>query len=271
MKQTMRRVAAVAAAMLLLGSTAACRFGKQVTAYALVSNAVAKTGQLDSVNMTLTVNTAVTVDGVTTEVPFTCDITVAGQQSDNPVSLWELSLPISSIPAEMKAYREGDYWYITLFGQSLKTEAEQSENTGVVTPEALLPSFPKAMLADVAVQNNQDGSRTVTLAPDSASFSEVYAALLNTVGETMAGDNAATNTAVRDVQVEITVAENGYVAGSHVAFSLDTTLTADGISETASATVDATLVYHDPGTAVTVQPPEGYADFPSLEWNDFTV
>lgn len=266
MKQTTRRrAAAVAVALLLVGSTAACRFGRQATAYTLVGNAVSKTGTLDSAAATLALNSRITVDGVTTEVPLTCEITTAGRQGDNPVSSLELTLPMAGMSAEMKAYQEGDCLYITLFGQHLKTDAAQLKKTGMISAEALLPSFSQAMLADAAVQTNQDGSRTVAWAPDGAAFSEVYAELQNTVLTTVAGSNTAENTTVRDVQIEITVSESGYVSDSHVSFSLDTTLTNNGVSAAASADVDAMLVYHNPGTAVTVQPPEGYADFPALD------
>lgn len=257
----------------MLSAATACRLGNQVTAFSLLSGAVSKTAKLDAADMSFSMKTKTTFDGVTTDVSLSGDVLATGMQSDNPTSSMNMTMSAMGMSFTVPIYQENGYVYFTLLGQNVKAKAEDATEYDVLpTVGSLLPTFTKAMLDGVEVQKNKDGSGTVSLTPNAEEFSALYADLVSKTVDSADYGVTAEGITFRDAKVEVTVAANGYVSACHVAFTADMK-PGDEVAVTSevSTTVEVTVQYRDPGpnTRVTITPPEGYAAYEELDGDSF--
>ena len=64
---------------------------------------------------------------------------------------------------------------------------------------------------------------------------------------------------------DATLDENGYVSVYKMAFDMNIDVETSGIVVGTEASVEMEITFKNPGTAVTITPPEGYQDFPEVD------
>ena len=93
----MKKLTAVALALVMLVSVFALTSCEKVTAYSLVADAVAKTNALDSFEADMDIKMNVDVMGISMEMPIDCNIKAAGMQGENPVTASTMSMSLMGV------------------------------------------------------------------------------------------------------------------------------------------------------------------------------
>ena len=114
------------------------------------------------------------------------------------------------------------------------------------------------------VSDNGDGTRSVSAAISDEEFAEIYQDFIDDMSASAGQEGAVSDLSVSNGKVDITVDENGYVSVYKVSFEMNLKVESSGVSMDAKAPVEMAITFHNPGTAVTVTPPDGYQDFPEV-------
>lgn len=238
----------------------------KVTAYSLVSDAVAKNEALDSFDADVDIDMSVKVSGVTVDVPMGYQIKASGLAGENPVTSTTMSVTSMGATIETNAYIEGEWCYVTMLGQNMKTKMDESteQYDGYSSIESVFKPLPEALLADVEITDNGDGTRSVSAAISDEEFAEIYQDFIDDMSASAGQEGAVLDLSVSNGKVDITVDGNGYVSVYKVSFEMNLKVESSGVSMDAKAPVEMAITFHNPGTAVTVTPPDGYQDFPEV-------
>lgn len=230
------------------------------TSYEIIQEALDKTDKLDSMNMEMQMDIAISADGQTMEMPMTVTLKGKDLNSSSPVIYSQVSTSIMGQTTQIDMFQEGNWAYVTAMGQSFKTDISEGnpyDQTG--SAENIMMDLPQELLEDLPMVQNPDGSQTVTISIPNEAFSEIYGDMLESINSS-SGAGSAASIHIKDATVEITV-ENGYIAEYSMSFAMDMTMS--GVE--ANSTVTAGIVFHDPGQDVVITPPAGYQDYPVME------
>lgn len=264
----MKKLTAVALTLVMLVSVFALTSCEKVTAYSLVTDAVAKTNALDSFEADMNIAMGMSVMGVTMEVPMDYNIKAAGLKGENPVSFSTIDMSLMGATMTTESYMEGDWCYISVSGQNMKVKVgeDSEEYDGYANIESAIKGLPEEVLSEVEIVENEGGTKTVSVAIEDDKFAEIYKDFI----DSMAASATETNDSISDISitnatVEITVDENGYVSVYKMAFDMNIDVETSGIVVGTEASVEMEITFKNPGTAVTITPPEGYQDFPEVD------
>ncbi|MGN1081525.1 MAG: DUF6612 family protein [Acutalibacteraceae bacterium] len=233
------------------------------TAYSLITDAIAKTENLDSVEAKLTMNINMSMTGMTLEVPVTMNVKASGLQGDSPVALTDMTTSMLGQDITMEIYQEGEYFYITSDGETykMKTDEETADMDALADMDSIMQGLSEDILKDVEIVKNENNTKTISVTLSDETFTEIYKDLIGAVNESVANGSEISNLNITNAKVEITVNADGYVAEYRIAFDMSMTV---GIGEEAvdvTAKADTALEYNEPGKDVTVTAPEGYQSF----------
>lgn len=266
----MKKFTAVALVLVMLVSLFAltsCEEKKQ-TAYSLVSDAVAKMETLDSfeADMDLKVETKEMDEDDSMGALSQCNVKAAGLKGDNPVTFSTISVTMMGVTMKTEAYTEGEWCYITAFGQGMKMKAGENteEYDGYADIEFVIKEIPEDILSDVEITENSDGTKTVSVAVSDEKFTELYQVLVDEVFASVTKGEVVIDISVTNANVTVTVDKNGYVSVYGISFDVNSEELFGG-----KASVDMNIAFKNPGTAVTVTPPAGYQDFEEVDPEEF--
>lgn len=271
----MKKFTAVALVLVMLVSLFAltsCE-GKKLTAYALISDAVAKTNTLDSFEADMEIKMGVETMGVSMDVPMQYNVKAAGLKGDNPVTFSTVSMTMMGMTIKTEAYTEDEWCYITVFGQNMKMKTGENteEYDGYADIESVVKALPEDILSDVEITENGDGTKTVSVVVSDEKFAEIYKSFVDEMCSSAAEGEEVSEVSVTNAKVTITVDENGYVSVYGISFDMNITAESEGMSLEMKASVDMNIAFKNPGTAVTVTPPTGYQDFEEVDPEEFLL
>lgn len=228
----------------------------------IVSNAVEKTGNLNSYAAEMKIEIDMAAEGMTLNIPMTTDMKVQNAKSENPLMSATTSMSMLGQTVKMDVYSDGSWVYMSSDGMSYKVsmEAAGDEYDYAGSMDDMIKALPEDLLENVEVEKNEDGSKTVSAEIPGDTFSEIYGDLVESMNETSGGTGVEDLT-VSDAKVSITVADD-YITVYDISFKME--LTTEGI-ETVSE-VKATTTFKNPGEEVAVTPMEGYQDFEELSF-----
>lgn len=224
-----------------------------------IAEALDKTQALDSMDAEMTMTVTVAAQGFTMEIPMTMDIKGEALQSDAPKMKIDMSMTMLEQTAKMEMYMEGDWAYYVMDGykykvkiSELESEEDYSESVG-----SLLQDLPDDLLKDIELEEKSDGSKSVTIEIAADKFADLFEEIMEDMNSSTGTGTGAAE--ITDCSVTLTL-KDGYI--TEYAMSYDMEMTVEGIAFTGSA--EASISYKNPGTKVTVTPPEGYKDFEEM-------
>ena len=229
----------------------------EVTAYSLVSDAVAKTAALDSFDAEISVSAG--------NVPMSYRIKAAGLAGGGQDTSASMAVTAESAGRETAAYIENGWCYLSALEQKIKAEEDAAYFDGYFMAEALLKKLPKRLFVSDAVTENKDGTRTVRVTVPEREFGEIYRDLVETLSASAAQEGAISEASAACGEVEITIDGNGYVSVYKVSFETDGKAESDGASADDKASAEIKIEFRSPGTPVTVEPPAGYRNFQEMD------
>lgn len=264
--KVMRRILSVLLAVCMLFAVATTSGCTLSTAKA-IDEAIGKTEALDDVDATLFMEVSMDM-GISITVPVTVNMKVKNIKSSTPTMLANMSIPMMGMELKSDIYLESNMLYISTSGMNYKLKVEESdgEYDYVNDVNSIIKNLPEDLLENIEFEENDDGSKSVTVLVDEARFKELFADLVKSSAEDTAmddnddGDSVADNImekiSVSDATVKITV-KNGYVLTYEISYSM----TVSTVLGDTSANVKASVTYNNPGDAVEITPPDGYKDF----------
>lgn len=230
---------------------------KKQTAYEVYTAALDKNNELDSYELAIDLKMSVAADGVSTDVPMSYDIKVAGVKSGSPVYSAEMKMTMAGITFTIPVYFDGKYFYTEMFGEKMKESAENSDLDleGLTILASKFQS--EEAFSGVTVTENEDGTKSMEVALNSGDFNEAYGdlmdALLGSLGEELNGVGVSMST--DNAKSTITVNKDGYI--EKVAFNGDikATMTVEGENSEMTISFSANSEYKNIGETVTVTAP----------------
>lgn len=231
---------------------------KKQTAYEVYTAALNKNNELDSYELAIDMKMSVAADGVSTDIPMSYDIKVAGAKSGSPVYSAEMKMSMAGMTFTVPMYFDGNYLYTEMFGEKMKESAENSDLDleSFTTLASKLQS--EEAFNGVTVTENEDGTKSMEIAMNSGDFNEAYGAfmdaLLGSLGEELNG--VGVSTTVDNAKSIVTVNKDGYI--EKVAFKGDIklTMTVEGENSEMTISLDVNSEYRNIGETVTVTAPE---------------
>lgn len=121
---------------------------------------------LDSFEADMDIKMGIETMGVSMDVPMQYNVKAAGLKGDNPVTFSTVSMTMMGVTMKTEAYTEGEWCYITAFGQGMKMKAGENteEYDGYADIESVIKEIPEDILSDVEITENSDGTKTVSVA-----------------------------------------------------------------------------------------------------------
>ena len=230
-----------------------------VTASQQIADAVNKTQALDSMDAEMTMTVTVAMQGVTLEIPITMDIKAEALQTDAPKMDINMSMTMLEQTTAIEMYIEDDWTYCVMDGYKykMKTSDLDSEEDYSETANSLVQDLPEDLLKDITLEEKSDGSKSVTIEIAAEKFADLYEDLVDSMNSS--AGTGADNVKLNDCSVTL-VMKDGYITQYSMCYDMEMTI--EGVSVTGSA--EAAITYKNPGSKVTVTPPEGYKDFPDM-------
>ena len=224
-----------------------------------IAEALNKTQALDSIDAKMTMNVTMAMQGVTIELPVTMDIKGDALQTDSPKMAIDMAMTMMGETAKMEMYMEGEWAYYVMddFKYKMKISELDASDDYSDSVDSLVQDLPEDLLKDIKLEEKSDGSKSVTIDISADKFSELYKDIME--GMNSSAGAGTDNVEITGCSVSLTM-KDGYI--TEYAMSYDMQMTVEGISVTANA--EAAVVYKNPGSKVTVTPPEGYQDFQDM-------
>lgn len=263
----MKKFTAVALVLVMLVSLLTFVSCEKLTAFSLISNAVAKMEELDSFEADLDIKMSMDMLGESMEIPMQYNVKASGLKGDNPVTFSTVPMSMLGITTTTEAYIEGEWCYITMFGQSMKMKVSDmtAEYDGTSDIDSVMKALPEDILSDVEIQKNDDGTKTVAVSVSDEKFSEIYKGFIDEMSSSAAEGFEFSELSISNCKVEITVDKNGYVSVYAIYFDMNMKMEIEEEAFEIKSSVDVTIAYKNPGSTVTVTPPEGYQDFEEVD------
>jgi len=261
-----KSILAVILVLSMLFTFAACGEEPKSEAYELLNAAMQKTQALDSLDSKMVMNMSMEVDGVSMEIPIEYDIKAVDMQSVFPKMAATMSVKMFGMTVETDMYMEDGYCYMSAMGQKMKVKAEDLDDYDALgQANDIMVDLDEKYLKDVAVVSGSDGKKTVTLTMNVNEFMDEFEDLIDSVGESAASGSSLEDIDISNISIEVTVDKNGYIDTYKVAYDMTVTVDVMDTTSTATASVEASIQYRNPGQSVTVTPPADYKSYPEVD------
>jgi hypothetical protein len=173
-----------------------------------------------------------------------------------------MSTEIMEEKMEVELYMEGDYAYITANGESYKASIDDIEDEYDYEDDLkeIIKKLPADLIKDIELKKSEDGSYKVTLNLSEETFNELYSDMIEEMNEIALSDVEG-EAGIGNGSVSVTVKDD-YVTNYNLSYDMSMEL----YGMVADATVTASVEFVNPGSSVTITPPEGYESFKELGW-----
>lgn len=222
-------------------------------AYKSYTDALNKINDLDSINGKLNMSMTMKIDDTVESVSYNFNMKATGVKSPETMKMrMDGTMNMIGQSIVMDAYIDSGWAYydMTSMGTNMqfKTNLNGENEEYSQMFEMGKVELPEKLFKKVVVENNADGSKSLSLTLSGSQLLDLYPDLSSS------GIEAAKPSDISDATVSATVDKNGYLTKIEMSFSLE----AEGVKASTAITVE----YIDPGKSVTVTPMEGYESFP---------
>lgn len=280
----MKKLTAIGLIFVMLLSVFSLTSCEKVTAYSLIMDAQEKMNALDSCDydMDLSITMDMGIMGGKIEIPAKANIKGAGLTGENPVSLMTIEMGLfESIFGDntLVVYTEGDWIYMVAGGEGRKgkidtdnTEEEQEtlDMLEIDVNDLMQKVYSEEAMKDLEIIENEDGTRSVSMTvPDEVleGFCDSLLDLIAKTGTETEGESTIGEFSVSNVILDLVVNKEGYLSKEDMGLDITVKVAAEeGVSFSITMNLEMSLAFKNPGTAVTVTPPEGYQDFPETDF-----
>ena len=271
----MKKLLSLTLAVLMLMTLMSCT-PKKKTAYEILSEAAEKMEKLDSFDMSTDINIAMTTQGFTFEIPASIEIKASGIQSDAPEAYVYIDLSYVGMTISFEVYVADGYLYYAAMGTSGKVNlgdiSDENSNESTFDLDSYMEEYDnmlKVSLEESVVQENEDGSKTVTytIKKDQA-ISLIDKLITEMTGEEAAEEVRETLNQISDIKISQTVNKDGYISAGDMeyAFAVEGVSGADSVD--LNLEFDMSLTLNNPGEPVEVTPMDGYESFEEVSPNE---
>lgn len=230
----------------------------------IINGAIEKTASLNSLDATIDMEIEIEMNGISLTDPMTMvlETKASGIHSGDLRSSTDAEMSVMGVTVEMNTYLENEWVYVTAKGSSfkMKTDKFESFNGSMGSGSDYLVSLPEDLLKDIELIPSNDGSQSATISVPDDVFATLFEDVINSASST--SGSCLSNVTVTNAQFGFTI-KDGYVTICDVEF--DMKIEASGV--TATSKVISKVKYNNPGSEVTVTPPEGYQSFEEMDDN----
>lgn len=225
--------------------------------YKTVSDAIAKTKQVKSCEVTMGAQIKTDLMGTKSEVTDTSTGKFAGLDTAKPTASIESTTTMLGETYGTKSYFDGEWNYVEMEDSKYKSQMSFEE---FGNPVDSLIELPETLFTGASSTKNADGSITVILNVDEATIENLYEELIVGMVYNVAGDNLEVVT-TKDATIKVSVAD-GYISEFDVAFTCEYVAGSDKIVYEATQTLDMS----NWDKAVTVTAPADLDQYYELDW-----
>ena len=230
---------------------------KELTVAELYAEAYKKNSELDSFDATAKMTIAVSSEGVSMDIPVEYSMKASGLKSGKMQTSGTMKMTAMGISLDIPFYSDGEYVYMSMFGQKMKQSAKDSEvNTDEIT--GIIKNLDEPTLKDATATDNEDGSKTIEIVYDEENFKKVFSDLIDSVMDS-AGADAATAEGVKinisNMKQKVTINADKYISATSVSFDIEVEITKDGETQNAKLSMTMDITYNNIGTEVKVDVP----------------
>ena len=258
----------VCSAMLMVACDKDGGVDESISAKELISDAIEKTQNADSMAGKMTMSMTMSMMGMTIEVPMVIDMKIKNIRSDMPTAYADINIDMSALGMEqsMVMYMaDGWGYYVMDGGESYKTYIGNSDTANgqyIDMANSMLEEIPDNILEGQKVIKNSDGTRSVRIELNNEDFMALYEDLAESMyGSMMGGMADISELNIDDVVITYTVGSDGYLTKCEMSFVMGVNV--QGIST--NTTVSAVMEYSSfDADDIVITPPEGYQNFPEM-------
>ncbi len=253
------------------------------TAYELVSEAVKKTSELDSAQVSMVMSTTTEALGTKMTIPITADLKMTGMKSGKINMLGNIKANMLGMEMSIDIYFDSQAMYLSMMGMKVKIDpntADAGDYNFAETYKGMVQEIPEDVLKDIEIVTNDDKSKSVSFSLDGEKFSSIYKDLIRNLSDieqySESIKDLKSDIKISDAKVDITVLPNGYIGTYSVKFNMDVSMKSAeyGMDQSMNMSMDIKVSYVDPGKTVTVTPPADlseYRDMTELDGLDDSV
>ncbi len=222
-------------------------------AYKTYTDALDKINALDSINGKLNMSMTMKIDGTVEAMAYNFNMKATGVKNPETMKMrMDGSMNVMGESIVMDVYLDSGWAYydMTSMGTNMqfKTNLNGENEEYSQMFEMGKVELPEKLFKKVDVENNADGSKSLSLTLSGSQLLNIYPDLSDS------GISAAKPSDISNANVSATVDKNGYLTKIEMSFSIEV----EGVRASTLITVE----YIEPGKAVTVTPMEGYESFP---------
>ena len=240
---------------------------ESISAKELISDAIEKTQNADSMAGKMTMSMTMSMMGMTIEIPMVIDMKIKNIRSEMPTVYADINIDMSALGMEqnMVMYMADGWGYYVMDGESYKTYIGNSDAASgqyIDMANSMLEEIPDNILEGQKVIKNSDGTRTVRVELSNEEFLALYEDLAESMyGSMMGGMADISELNIDDVVITYTVGSDGYLTKCEMSFVMGVNI--QGIST--NTTVSAVMEYSSfDADDIVITPPEGYQNFPEM-------
>ena len=243
----------LALSLLLCATMALTSCGEEKSPERMVVSALEKTDKLDDYAGKMTISMNLEISGQTMAIQMIADMKMENATSDNPLTQIDLEMWLLGTKVTTTTYSDKDWVYTVDADGSYKTRILESEENQMDT---ILKELPSETFEGVEIVNEEDGTRSVTVAIPDETFNEIYSELIDTVTESFASQDATVTISNAVVNLKV---KDDLVASYDISFDMEISIAGTTGTVHTDATVDFTQYE---GVKVTF--PEGCESFPEM-------
>lgn len=211
-------------------------------------------------NMNMVIDMKMT--SMTMNIPMSVNMKVKDADKENPITSALVSMEMMGQKMETESYMDDEFVYVVADGEGYKVSIEEAEGEYDFSEELNenFQKLPVDLLKDIELVKGEDGSYKVTVNIPDETFKELYGDLLDEVSEASLGE-VFDGLTITNCVVTVTVKDD-YATNYDLSFKM--AMEVQGMDVTADVTANYEIV--NPGSSVTITPPEGYESFEELSW-----
>lgn len=211
-------------------------------------------------NMNMVIDMKMT--GMTMNMPMSVNMKVKDADKENPITYALMSMEMMGQKMDTESYMDDEFVYVVADGEGYKVSIEEAEGEYDFSEELNenFQKLPVDLLKDIELVKGEDGSYKATVNIPDETFKELYGDLLDEVSEASLGE-VFDGLTITNCVVTVTVKDD-YATNYDLSFKIS--MEVEGMEVTADVTADYEIV--NPGSSVTITPPEGYESFEELSW-----
>ncbi len=228
----------------------------------VINNGIENTSKLTEFEAKMDMVIDMKMTGMTMNMPMSVSMKVKDADKENPIAWALMSMEVMGQKIESESYMDDEYVYVVTDGEGYKTSIEDADGEYDYSKELNenFQKLPEDLLKDIELTKGEDGSYKVTVNIPNETFKELYGDLLDEVSEASLGE-VFDGLTISDCVVTVTVKDD-YATNYDLSFKM--TMEVEGMEVTADVTADYEIV--NPGSSVTITPPQGYENFEELGW-----